>query len=176
MFRIRLPLKEYRDAVKRNRKAVEDGVTDMLEVLGLELLGLIQLDYEVKSRGGAGASGEAWKQLDPKTIKRKQRRGRRNRRRRQTRSGRQRPAADAVAIGIDTGQQRNSAVPGFQGNDGQGGNVFELRSADITVGFGRVYSTYFDEERELIPDPLPEEWKERLDETAEEFMEEIVQF
>lgn len=174
MYRVHFPLADLKRAARNNQQAIEQEIADILEVLGIQLLSLIQLDYEVKSRGGSGAGGVTWKPLKPETAKRKGRRGRRNRNRRT--SGRRRPRAGQTAIGVDTGLQRASATPGYRAPDGEGGNVFELGATDVTVGFGRSYSQYFDDERELIPEPLPMQWQHELDLTASEMLEEVVHF
>lgn len=176
MYRVHFPLADLKRAARNNQQAIEQEIADILEVLGIQLLSLIQLDYEVKSRGGSGAGGVTWKPLKPETAKRKGRRGRRNRNRRTTASGRRRPRAGQTAIGVDTGLQRASATPGYRAPDGEGGNVFELGATDVTVGFGRSYSQYFDDERELIPEPLPMQWQHELDLTASEMLEEVVHF
>lgn len=69
-------------------------------------------------------------------------------------------------IGVDTGLQLNSASPGYKGNDGKGGNVFQQDDVSVTVGFGRSYSDYFDKHRKLFPDTLPDPWREGLEEIA----------
>lgn len=66
-------------------------------------------------------------------------------------------------IGVDTGLQRASAEPGYSGPDGQGGNVHQVEGNQITVGYGREYSGYFDEQRPLLPEQLPDSWTERLE-------------
>ena len=71
-------------------------------------------------------------------------------------------------IGVDTGLQLNSAGPGFAGPDGKGGNIFEQDDVSVTIGFGRSYSSYFDEHRKLIPDTLPDDWQKDLDDLAAE--------
>lgn len=169
MYRVTFPIEQLKQAIRRNRRVVRDSIADVLEVVGIQLLSEIQIDYDVKSRGSTGVAG-GWRPLKPATIRQKNRRGRGRR----TRS--QRARAGSSAIGIDTGAQRNSATPGFRGTDGEGGNVFEIGAADVTVGFGRSYSKHFDNDRELIPDPLPQAWTDDLDQTVSEMLEEIISF
>lgn len=71
-------------------------------------------------------------------------------------------------IGVDTGLQRASAKPGFRPPAG-GGNVLEVNGNEVTVGYGRNYSTYFDERRKLLPETLPAAWATELDRRAEEW-------
>lgn len=77
-------------------------------------------------------------------------------------------------IGVDTGLQRASAKPGFQGGDGEGGNVLKVEGHRVTVGYGRSYSKYFDEKRPLLPSTLPRVWVGRLEEQAEGWAEGII--
>ena len=169
MYRVTFPIEQLKQSIRRFRRIVRDGITDVLEVVGIQLLSEIQIDYDIKSRGSTGAGG-AWRPLKPATTRRKNRRGKGRR----TRS--QRARAGSSAIGIDTGMQKNSATPGFRAADGEGGNIFEIGSADVTVGFGRSYSKFFDKDRTLIPDPLPQSWTDDLDDTVSEMLEELVTF
>lgn len=139
---------------------------DLLRLIGIQLLNLSQIAYVEKSQGRTGSDGIRWKPLDPKTIARKLRKGRRNDKRRTTKSGKIRPAAGAVAIGVDSGLQRASASPGYVAPDGRGGNVLEVAGSQVTVGYGRSYSQYFDAVRPLLPERLPPAWQRRLEELA----------
>lgn len=78
-------------------------------------------------------------------------------------------------IGVDTGLQRASASPGFRARDGRGGNTYEFGPDRITVGYNRKYSTFFDEARPLLPDPLPQAWQQELDQRTEEFMQRLLE-
>lgn len=79
-----------------------------------------------------------------------------------TKSGKAKPPGGSYQIGVDTGLLRNSATPGFSGGDGKGGNILQVENARVTVGFGRSYAQYFDEDRKLIPDILPDPWRDIL--------------
>ena len=72
-------------------------------------------------------------------------------------------APGSYQIGVNTGLQLNSAGPGYKGNDGKGGNVFEQDDVSVTVGFGRSYSGHFDKHRKLFPDTLPDAWRKDLE-------------
>lgn len=74
-------------------------------------------------------------------------------------------------IGVDTGLQINSASPGYTAPDGRGGNILIADEAKVTVGYGREYSPYFDEDRPLFPERLPNEWIADLEQTAARFVE-----
>lgn len=78
-------------------------------------------------------------------------------------------------IGVDHGLQRASAQPGFQGGDGDGGNVFVIDQAGVTVGYGRSYSAAFDELRPLLPEIIPQSWWPALDAIAVKFGATILQ-
>lgn len=80
-------------------------------------------------------------------------------------------------IGVDTGLQRASAKPGYRGPDSKGGNVHRIDADEVTVGYGREYSGWFDEKRKLLPEELPDSWTEKLERivttTAETIAQEI---
>jgi hypothetical protein len=73
-------------------------------------------------------------------------------------------ATGSYQIGIDTGLQANSARPGYVTPDGKGGNVLKLTDTEVTIGYGRSYSEYFDRHRKLLPEIMPAEWIEALEE------------
>lgn len=83
-----------------------------------------------------------------------------------TKTGKPRPSNSSHQIGVDTGLLRNSATPGYKGPDGKGGNVLDVSQHAVTVGFGRTYAEYFDRDRTLIPDPLPDDWMRELEQTV----------
>lgn len=149
----RAPLDDATRRAQRARREFADLKIRVIERIGLRLLNLAQLAYIEKSAGRTGSDGITWKPLKDETIKRKNRRAR-------TAAGR---ASMQSAIGVDTGLQRASAQPAFVGPDGMGGNVFEIGTDEVTVGYGRVYSKYFDEARPLLPDGLPDEWLQELE-------------
>ena len=77
-------------------------------------------------------------------------------------------------IGVDTGLQRASAGPGFQANDGQGGNIFDVTAGSVTVGYGREYSQRFDRDRQLMPAMLPAAWQQKLEGVAAKWGDDIL--
>lgn len=77
-------------------------------------------------------------------------------------------------IGVDTGLQRASAGPGFQTNDGRGGNVFDVTAGSVTVGYGRDYSQRFDRTRPLMPAILPAAWQQKLESVAAKWGEDVL--
>lgn len=78
-------------------------------------------------------------------------------------------------IGVNTGLQLNSASPGYQAPDGKGGNVTDYTESSVTVGFGRSYSGHFDKHRKLIPDTLPDPWRQTLEEMVSHVNGKIVE-
>lgn len=66
-------------------------------------------------------------------------------------------------IGVDTGLQRASAEPQYTAPDGKGGNIHKIEGTQVTVGYGREYSGWFDEKRPLLPEQLPTSWTEKLE-------------
>lgn len=158
-FRSTLPAAQAR--CRRTRQKFATKQREVLEAVGVRVLSLSKQAYVVKSRGGRGSDGIDWKKLDDDTVKRKNRRGKRNAKRKTTRSGKARPGMNQSAIGIDTGLQLNSASPGFTAAGG--GNLFELTSTTVTVGYARSYSKYFDRIRKLMPTKLPATWRKECD-------------
>lgn len=149
---------------------------ELLNVLGVQLLSNTLLAYNDKARGLTGEDGIRWKPLDPKTIKAKQRRGRGRSRSRRSRRGSEGGLAGptgstSTMIGVDTGLQRAAASPGYTGPD-QVRNVDEQLN-EVTVGFNRSYSEYFDVDRPLMPNDLPRDWENELDDIVQSHYEEI---
>lgn len=75
-------------------------------------------------------------------------------------------APGTYEIGVNTGAQKNSAGPGYTKGDGKGGNIQQVDSTGVTVGFGRSYSAAFDKHRKLFPDVMPVKWVEKLETVA----------
>ena len=171
MFKVHFPIEAIRRKLGNVEKRIEREQKNILEAVGVKLLSFAMQDYRTKSRGGVGSDGITWKPLKPATIKSKNRRGSK---RKTTKSGKARPGIGSSAIGIDTGLQQNSAAPGFSGPDGKGGNVMLVTENDVTVGYGRSYSGYFDEERPLLPEKLPVEWKEECEKLVARQVEKII--
>ena len=170
MFRIKFPFEEIRRKLKATASKITTAQKNIMEAVGVKLLSFAKQDYRTKSRGGVGSDGITWKPLKASTIKSKNRRGSK---RKTTKGGKARPGMGSSAIGIDTGLQQNSAAPGFNGPDGKGGNVLTVTDHDVTVGFARSYSGYFDAARPLLPATLPEKWREECEAIAARGIERI---
>lgn len=160
-FSVRTPSDAIRAKLRRAKVAFGDQQRPALEAMGVAVLSQSQQAYRVKSRGGQGSDGIRWEPLADSTLAKRNRRGRANANRKTTKSGKARPIGGSVSIGIDTGLQLSSASPGF--NASGGGNIFRLTSTDITVGYGRSYSKYFDDARPLLPVKLPQAWRKILE-------------
>lgn len=175
-FKIQNPFAAIVAKTKAAKKKVEQQQRNLLEAVGVKLLSFAQQDYRTKSRGGTGTDGITWKKLAPATIKRKNSTsaGKENATRKTTKGGKARPGIGSSAIGVDSGLQQNSASPGFKGGDGKGGNVLTVTEHDVTVGYGREYSKYFDDQRPLLPTRLPEAWQKSIDELVTRGVERIV--
>lgn len=155
---------------------------EMLENVGRELLELARQAYLDKSRGGTGSDGIKWAPLKVNTVRARLHRkrlkskkvikGSQPRRRAGTNlsKGNAKSSKGSVRpgkseIGVNTGFQKNSARPGYQGPDGKGGNIAKMVDEDsLLIGFGRIYSEYFDKHRPLFPDVIPPEWLDELEE------------
>lgn len=159
-FSVRTPSDSIRAKLRASRVAFASQQRPALEAMGIAVLSQSDQAYRVKSRGGTGSDGIKWKPLAESTVRQRNRRGRQNAARATTKSGKARPAGGTVSIGINTGLQLASASPGFK--SAGGGNIFRLSNSSITVGYGRSYSKYFDEQRELLPSVLPSSWRQIL--------------
>ena len=156
----------------------------LMSEIGLQVGEQARADYKAKSEGGTDSAGIQWKPNSPATIARKaykkpavkrlveQRRqvARQLRRVRSSRRGallrqRHKALSDEIKalisrftsesrIGVDTGAQEMSGLPGFQATDGRGGGVFIVDTWSVEFGYARTYSEHFDLKRELLPDQL----------------------
>lgn len=156
-FKVQFPEAQVKARLQAIGRDIVTERRNLLQAVGTSLLSQSQQAYRVKSRGGTGSDGIAWKPLAASTIEKRNRRGKRNAKRTTTRSGKARPAGGSVSIGIDTGLQLSSASPGFKDN------IFDIQTSSVTVGYGRSYSKYFDEQRPLMPNRLPPKWRELCD-------------
>lgn len=167
MFKIEID-DQVKEATGAVRKAIQDRQRELLDVIGVQLLSFALLDFDEKARGGTGEDGIGWKALHPKTIEAKQRRGKgRKSSRRSKRGGLAGPSgSQSTMIGVDTGLMRAAALPGYRGND----RIYNINEAaeEVTVGFGRSYAEYFDEDRPLLPKDMPREWEAEIDNIIEE--------
>lgn len=173
-FSVKFPSNEIRSQLRRARVKFGNEQGEALNAIGVRILSFARQDYVTKGRGGVGTDGIKWKPLAESTIKAKSRKGvaKKQRNRKQTKSGKARPTGNATQIGIDTGLQFNSSSPGFAAAGG--GNVFRLTSTFVTVGFGRFYSEYFDEDRPLLPSVLPDMWREACEQIVERWAERLL--
>ena len=163
------PINELHDIAKAARSAreqIQASQPDRLEQMGRQFFELSHEDYLTKAEGGVGRDGIRWAPNKPETIRRKLRtRGivRGPGAIHRTLFGGSDQAADfygipGFMIGVDTGATLAAAEP-----EGSPDTVFEIDTDSILVGYGTAYAWYFDAERELIPDPLPEEYVKPLE-------------
>lgn len=171
-FEVQVPFNQIRDRIEQAKSQVQVKQSEVVEALGIQALSLAQKDYRTLSRGGTASDGRRWKALSPKTIAMKSRRGRKSGKK-LTFLGNVLPSGRISAIGIDTGLQMASASPGFHGSDGRGGNIFEAGPKSVTIGYGRIYSKYFDIARKLLPEVLPESWRQALDRVVQAWLQKI---
>lgn len=158
---MRVPSDKIRAKLREAKVAFGNEQRPVLEAMGVSVLSNSQQAYLQKSKGQRGSDNITWSPLAPSTIEKRNRRGRKNAKRKTTKSGKARPTGGSVAIGRDTGLQLASASPGF--NATGGGNIFRLTSTDVTVGYGRSYSKYFDHDRQLLPVAIPDKWRKQLE-------------
>lgn len=146
---------------------------DVLEALGGRVLSFAMQDYRTKARGGTGSDGIKWAPLKESTERAKARKGKRKASKSSSKRKGQKPAAKGPVpksnIGIDTGLQQASGQPGFAGN------LFILGQTEVTVGYNRSYSKFFDEKRPLLPTALPEAWRPELDAIVTRWADNIIQ-
>lgn len=172
-FKVSTPFAAISARVQVAKSRLQTERRELLEAIGVTLLSFAQQDYRTLSRGGTSSDGRKWKALDPKTVARKAARGRKTSRTNKTGSGKPLPTGNISAIGIDTGLQQASGAPGF--NAAGGGNIFEIKPPDeVTVGYGRSYSKFFDMQRKLLPDKLPASWRLLLQSVVGRWLQKIV--
>lgn len=82
------------------------------------------------------------------------------------------PGAGGYEIGVDSGLQINTLQPGKSGTAGPSKVV---QGNAVIVGAAMEYSQYFDEDRPIIPDVLPDIWVEELEAEAARFADEIME-
>lgn len=91
----------------------------------------------------------------------------------------QRAVLGPSQIGVDTGIMRNSSTPGYRGSTTVGtktrtsANLFEIRGAEVTVGYNSNYAKHFDKVRPLMPERIPRRWQNALDQQAQEWADKI---
>lgn len=173
-LKVRVPADDVRSALKRARVLFATQQRDALETMGVRILSFSRQSYVTKSRGGTGMDGIKWAALSEQTVKRKSNKGaaKKQKNRAATKSGKARPTGNATAIGIDTGLQINSASPGFKAQGG--GNIMRLTNTDIEVGYGRSYSEHFDKRRPLMPETLPDKWRQACEEIVARWAERLI--
>ena len=168
-FSIHSPFKVIKARFEAAKAELNAKKEEIAQVTGVQYLSLAQRDYRTLSRGGAGSDGRIWKKLAPSTIKRKLAKG--NKAKAGRKIAKATALAGTVAIGIDTGLQVASGARGFTAPGG--GNIFRVMGWTITVGYGRSYSKYFDMIRKLLPDKIPDAWKQKLSKTFGDWMRKI---
>lgn len=180
-------LPQVGERIKLTGQMVASRRKSILTACGVYFLSRARRDFEAMSRKGTSSWGEKWKPITREAIAsrlmkrkigqqllRKLRRGPKYKAYRAATIHRAvtdpeflpefYAAVDAEyakhQIGVDQGRLRNSAQPGFKGDDGEGGNVFEVTDTMATVGYGRSYAGHFDKLRELLPDEgeVPADW------------------
>ncbi len=180
-MRVDFPGAELAAGVDSVAIALREHRQEVLENVGEQLLALVQQAYIDKAHGGTGSDGIKWAQLkvagvrgrlrrkelkSKKAIKASKPRQRAgtilSKGKAKSKTGNVSPGAHE--IGVNTGFQKNSAQPGYQGPDAKGGNIDKVLDEDsLLIGFGRSYSQYFDKHRPLLPEVIPPEWLEKLE-------------
>ncbi len=175
VFKVTNEIQKIKQALNLTQQQLQQKKDELLETMGIQLLADAQLDYLTKARGGTGLDGVKWKPNAPATIRRKNNKtSARKKDGKKTKSGKLLPGPGAVEIGVDSGLQRASCSPGFVGPDGKGGNFFKQDADSVTVGFNREYSEYFDEDRPLLPETLPEQWVQNQEDVVQDWADNIL--
>ncbi len=153
-----VPTANIRQRWRKARAELRRDRRTPLNAIGVQIVSDANQAYRVKSRGGMGSDGIHWKPLAQSTIDRKNRRGKQNAKRTKTKSGKARPIGGSVSIGIDTGLQMSSVSPAIATVDSA---ALKVTDKDVTVRYTRSYSKYFDEKRQLLPEKLPQPWRQK---------------
>lgn len=150
----------------------------LLQEIGQNVLSLQRLNFEKKSRRGAGDDGIVWAPLAESTERKKYLKGLKR-----PRKGKWKPLIGPVPrsqIGVDTGLMRNCVTPGYQAPDGRGGNILEISGSSVTVGYAREYAPYFDQgngrspARPLMPETMPTAWQKSVESLVDDWARDVV--
>lgn len=150
---IYFPIEEIKRTLSLTQKRIEASKKELLDLIGVRLVSFAKQDYRTKSRGGIGTDGIQWAANSPSTIARKNARAPKGNKKKLTKSGKIRPGVNSVGIGIDSGLQQSSVSPTYDKNG-------------VTVEYHRTYAEYFDEKRKLLPEELPDTWRDSLEQIA----------
>lgn len=163
------PKQEIVKILADGQKTMRSEFHDLLTALGMRYLSFVSQDYERKGRGLTGEDGIQWAPLTSGYLKRRIKKNMKAKgaKKLTTKTGKLRPTVGNVQIGVDTGLQRASITPGYQGAD----KIFRVEEVTVLVGFGRSYSKYFDIKRKLLSEKMPLLWFEVLADMAKEFGE-----
>lgn len=160
---------------------------DVLQDVGVYVLGEVRKDFETLSRGGTSdADGRKWKPLAKSTEVVKAMKG-----------GWRPPGQKKSApkqnifqvlkavnkgqyddvnppksqVGVDTGMLRNASAPGVQGN------VFKVdeQQARVTIGYGVKHARYFNSERPLLPERVPTDWSQGCVDLVQEWFRQVIE-
>ena len=165
---ITFPFQELREVVDEVSTRLSSDRREVLEALGTELLKLAREAYLVKARGGTGSDGIKWDAIQLRSLRRRQRRGStpvktdagtrtRLTNRADNQTKRIAPSDGNYEIGRDTDRLLNSLQPGS-------GQNMTLEETAVVVRSGTAYSDYFGKSRPILPETVPAEWRDGLEE------------
>jgi len=143
------PFQQIRDLASRSRLALDRKRQAIQQTLGMVVKNLVLDAFNVKSHGGRGADGITWLPDKPSTAK----------------------AKHSSVIGVNTRQMIDSLQVTAGGSEsGSSGNV-----PDIVVAFTATHSVYFDQDRQLLPEEMPDQWARAIEQPVQDWMQATVQ-
>lgn len=138
-----------------------------LTVVGNKVIDLIQHDFRVKSDGGVGLDGIAWRELKEATLERRRRKG-----------------IQGDGILHETGELYGSLTVPLSDDPNAArpkGQVFEIEPGRATVGTeglkadAHQFGTVNIPARPIVPDAMPPGWEREIDESIERALEKVIE-
>lgn len=169
MFSLNLDNAKLHSAIEDVKRQLND-TGDVLNDVGVYLMGEVQLNFENLSRRGTGVDGTRWDELKPETEWKKARRNRKGPKSKKAAAKKGITAPPQSQVGVDTGRLRNSAYPG------KSGNVLDVDTgaATVTVGFGVNHAKFFASDRPLIPKEMPRAWEDGAQQIVDDWFGDIL--
>jgi hypothetical protein len=142
------PIAQIRDLATRSRLALDRKRQAIQQTLGMVVKNLVLDAFNVKSHGGRGSDGISWRPDKPETVRNKR----------------------SAVIGVNTRQMLDSLTVTVGGAAAENPAV-----PDIVVAFTAPHAEYFDEDRQLLPDDLPDAWASAIEGPVRDWVQATVQ-
>lgn len=142
------PFAQIRDLATRSRLALDRKRQSIQQTLGMVVKNLVLDAFNVKSHGGMGSDGISWLPDKESTAK----------------------AKHSSVIGVNTRQMIDSLQVTAGGSE-SGSSA----TPDIVVAFTAPHAVYFDQDRQLLPEEMPDQWARAIEQPVQDWMQATVQ-